>query len=78
MREDEKFKMEIPLNSVFIYGDSYHANNRVTIKCVEDVKGGVCDDCVFNGDPYCEVFDCIREFRSDGKDVFFIEVKEVL
>lgn len=76
MREDEKFKIEIPLNSVFNFGNQSYAKRA--IKCVEDVDGRVCSDCVLNGDSYCEVFNCIREFRSDGKDIFFIEVQEVL
>ena len=77
MRESEKFKIEIPVHSVFKFRGQYCTDNLV-VECVEDVDGRVCSDCVFNGDSYCEVFNCIRDLRSDGKDVFFIEVKEVL
>ena len=77
MREDEKFKIEIPLNSVFKFGNKSCAD-KLAIKCIEDVLGSVCKDCVFKDDPYCEVFNCIRDFRTDGKDVYFIEAGEGL
>lgn len=55
---------------------------RVTI-ILEAVEEKSCNGCFFNGaDDYCGAtslglkLECIAQFRSDGKDVIFKEVKE--
>lgn len=70
MNDKDRYKLEIPLRSVFLYGDE-----RRQIMCVLD-SGSLCGECVFKDHPYCEVFNCISENRSDGNDVMFVEIKE--
>lgn len=76
MRDNEKFKIEIPLNSVFSYGN--RIIGKRTIMCVEDDTDNPCENCVFQNDPYCSVFNCFCDLRKDGKYVRFLEVREVL
>lgn len=72
MKEEDRYKLEIPLRSVVSFG----AENR-QIMCVLD-GGRLCGGCVFKDHPYCEVFNCIGETRTDGNDVMFVEIKEVV
>ena len=55
---------------------------RVTIT-LEVIEEKSCNCCFFNGeDDYCGAtslelkLECVAQFRSDGKDVIFKEVKE--
>ena len=49
----------------------------ITLEAVEAVKG--CDGCFFDRDGGCAAIslgiECSPEYRSDGKDVIFKEVK---
>ena len=78
MDPNDRFKLEIPLNSVFIFGGSAFGVKRRMIMCVEDVIGCLCKDCFFKNRTYCDVFDCCADSRKDGKEVRFVEIQEVI
>lgn len=70
MNTEDRYKLEILLHSVFLFGAE-----RLQIMCV--AGGGSCRRCVFKDHPYCEVFNCCADSRTDGKDVSFVEIREV-
>lgn len=72
MNTEDRYKLEIPIRSVFLFGAE-----RLQIMCVP-AAGGMCGECVFKDHPYCEVFNCCDDSRADGKEVIFVEIKEVL
>lgn len=70
MNTEDRYKLEILLHSVFLFGaESRH------IMCVSG--GDSCRGCVFINHPYCEVFNCCADSRIDGKEVSFVEIREV-
>lgn len=55
--------------------DELKVGERVTITLEVVEQDGTCDNCYFEDKIGCPYL-CIKDMRSDGKDVIFKEVKK--